>query len=175
MLIPVATRPVRLDDETLFVRLWPRLSADTVYRRFHSPLRGLSRDALRHLVDVDHDLREAVVAVVGGEVVAVARYDRSPADPATAEFAVVVEDAWQGMGLGRQLLGELTELAARRGVRTLTATVQADNDRMLWLIRRQLPGSRLTPEFGVYTVESPLPAAPAAESACEVGAAASRR
>ena len=159
MLIPVATRPVRVDDEPLFVRLWPRLSPETVYRRFHSPLRGLSRAALHHLVDVDHDLREAVVAVGGGEVVGVARYDRSPTDPGAAEFAVVVEDAWQGMGLGRQLLTELTDLAAERGVRTLTAIVQADNERMLWLIRRLLPGSRLTPTSGVYEVESPLPAA----------------
>jgi GNAT superfamily N-acetyltransferase len=158
MLIPVATRPVRVDDEPLFVRLWPRLSPETVYRRFHSPLRGLSREAVHHLVDVDHDLREAVVAVVGGEVVGVARYDRSPGDPARAEFAVVVEDAWQGMGLGRQLLTELTDLAARRGVTTLTATVQADNERMLWLIRRLLPGSRLVPDHEVYEVESPLPA-----------------
>jgi L-amino acid N-acyltransferase YncA len=31
------------------------------------------------------------------------------------------------VGLGRQLLTELTGLAARRGVRRLTATVQADN------------------------------------------------
>jgi GNAT superfamily N-acetyltransferase len=159
MLIPVPTRPVRVDDEPLFVRLWPRLSPDTVYRRFHSPLRGLSRTALRHLVDVDHDLREAVVAVVGGEVVGVARYDRSPTDLGTAEFAVVVEDAWQGMGLGRQLLTELTDLAAERGVRTLTAIVQADNEPMLWLIRRLLPDSHLTPTSGVYEVESPLPAA----------------
>jgi GNAT superfamily N-acetyltransferase len=157
MIVPVATRPVRVDDEPLFVRLWPRLSADTVYRRFHSPLRGLSRESVHHLVDVDHDLREAVVAVVGGEVVGVARYDRSPGDPATAEFAIVVEDAWQGVGLGRQLLTELTDLAARRGVSTLTATVQADNERMLWLIRRLLPGSRLTADHGVYEVESPLP------------------
>jgi GNAT superfamily N-acetyltransferase len=162
MIVPVATRPVRLDDEPLFVRLWPRLSPETVYRRFHSPLRGLSRESVHRLVDVDHDLREAVVAEVGGEVVGVARYERAPADPTTAEFAVVVEDDWQGAGLGRQLLAELTDLAARRGVRTLTATVQADNDRMLWLIRQLLPGSRLTPESGVYSVESPLPAAPVA-------------
>ena len=165
MIVPVATRLVSVDDEPLFVRLWPRLSPETVYRRFHSPLRGLSPAALRRLVDVDHDLREAVVAVVGGEVVGVARYERSPTDPGTAEFAVVVEDAWQGIGLGRQLLTELTDLAAERGVRTLTATVQADNERMLWLIRRLLPGSRLTPDSGgyedsgVYEVQSPLPQA----------------
>jgi GNAT superfamily N-acetyltransferase len=154
--LPVATRAVRADDDVRLVRMWPRLSMDTIYRRFHSPLHGLPPATVQHLVEVDHDLREALVAEVGDEVVGVARYDRSPADPDTAEFAVVVEDAWQGVGVGRQLLGELTDLAARRGVRRLTATVQMDNDRMVRLIRRLLPGSRLVRDSGVYSVESPL-------------------
>jgi GNAT superfamily N-acetyltransferase len=158
--ITVATRPVRPEDATLFCRLWDRLSPETVYRRFHAPLRRPPVPAAR-LVEVDHDLREAVVAVVGDDVVGVARYDRSSADPGTAEFAVVVEDAWQGVGVGRQVLGELTRLAAQRGVRTLTATVQADNDRIVHLIRRLLPGSTFTPDLDIYEVESPLHPAPA--------------
>jgi GNAT superfamily N-acetyltransferase len=163
--IQVATRPVRPDDEQRFHRLWPRLSRDTVYRRFHSPLRTLPPAVVHRLVVVDHDRREALVAVVGGEVVGVARYDRDPGDPSRAEFAVLVEDGWQGHGVGRQLLLELTALAASRGVRTLTATVQADNDRMVWLIRRLLPGSSLVPESGIYTVTSPLTPVPTAAGA----------
>ena len=157
--IPVDTRPVRPDDGPLFCRLWARLSPETVHRRFHAPLRSPPAGAHR-LVEVDHDLREALVAVVGGEVVGVARYDRSPADPATADVAVVVEDAWQGVGVGRQLLAELTALAGRRGVRTLTADVQADNDRVVGLVRRLLPDAVLTPAHGVYAVQSPVPSAP---------------
>ncbi len=159
--IGVATRPVRADDGPLFCRLWSRLSRDTVYRRFHAPLHSPPAGALPHLVDVDHDAREALVAVVGGEVVGVARYDRPPGDPSTAEVAVLVEDGWQGFGVGRQLLRELVERAGRRGVRTLTASVQADNDRVVGLVRRLLPGSTLTPEDGVYAVVSPLPRVPA--------------
>jgi GNAT superfamily N-acetyltransferase len=156
--LAIATRPVRPDDEELFRRLWPRLSRETVYRRFHAPVRRIPAETVRRLVEVDHDLREAVVAVVGGEVVGVARYDRSPADPATAEFAIVVEDAWQGFGLGRQLLGELAALAAARGVEVLTATVQPDNDRVLGLIRRVLPDSTVTPDDDVLAVRSVLAA-----------------
>src|SRR5687767_4963675 len=101
--IAVATRPVRPADQALFCRLWERLSPDTVLRRFHAPVRQLPDESVRRLVTVDHDLREAMVAVVGGEVVGVARYDRPQADPSTAEIVVVVEDGWQGVGLGRQL------------------------------------------------------------------------
>ncbi|SEO40340.1 GNAT family N-acetyltransferase [Trujillonella endophytica] len=154
----VATRTVRPDDLPAFLRLWPRLSAETRYRRFHSPVHGLPMSAVRRLVHVDHDRRDAVVAVLGGEVLGVARYDRSPTDPATAEFAVVVEDAWQGIGLGRQLLGEVLDLAGRRGVRRVTATVQPDNERVLGLVRRLLPAARVVPDDDVYAVESPLSA-----------------
>jgi GNAT superfamily N-acetyltransferase len=154
--IAVATRPVQPDDAALFRRLWPRLSPDTIYRRFHSPLHGLPAETVHRLVTVDHDRREAVAAVVGGEVVGVARYDRSPADPTTAEFAILVEDAWQGAGLGRQLLTELVALASARGVATLTATVQRDNDRVIGLIRRLLPASAFTVDHDVFDVRSPL-------------------
>ena len=158
--LAIPTRPVQLDDEPRFYRLWPRLSRETVYRRFHAPVHRLPAETVHRLVDVDHDLREAVVADLGGEVIGVARYDRSPADPSTAEFAVLVEDAWQGVGLGRQLLAELIELARMRGVTTLTATVQPDNDRIQRLIRRLLPESTFTPDDDVYTVVSPLAPAP---------------
>jgi GNAT superfamily N-acetyltransferase len=155
--IAVATRPVRPEDRALLYRMWPRLSRDTVYRRFHAPVRTLPDEAVRHLVTVDHDLREAVVGIVGGEVVGIARYDRSPTDPGTAEFAILVEDDWQGVGLGRQLLRELIALAGRRGVHTLTAAVQRDNDRVIGLIRTVLPGSIFRDDEDVLAVESPLP------------------
>ncbi|MBB3083846.1 GNAT family N-acetyltransferase [Geodermatophilus sabuli] len=161
MEIPLPTRPVRADDGPRFCRLWSRLSRETVYRRFHAPLHRPPSDALPHLVGVDHDLREALVAVVGDEVVGVARYDRPATAPGTAEVAVVVEDAWQGAGVGRQLLRDLLDLAGRRGVTTVTADVQADNDRVVGLVRRLLPGATLTPADGVYAVTAPLPRVPA--------------
>jgi GNAT superfamily N-acetyltransferase len=159
--IGVTTRPVRPDDGPRLCRMWSRLSRETVYRRFHAPLHRLPADTLAHLVGVDHDLREALVAEVGGEVVGVARYGRSPADPATAEVAVVVEDGWQGVGVGRQLLRELFELAGRRGVATLAADVQVDNDRVVGLVRRLLPDAHLTPADGVYAVAAAVPGVPA--------------
>ena len=68
------------------------------------------------------------------------------------------QDAWQGVGLGRQLVTALADLARGRGVRTVTATVQADNDRMVWLIRRLFPGSTMTVDSAVYEIRSPLTA-----------------
>ena len=164
MELAIPTRPVQPEDEARFYRLWPRLSRETVYRRFHAPLHRLPRETVRRLVQVDHDLREAVVADVGGEVVGVARYDRSPTDPTTAEFAILVEDAWQGLGVGRQLLLQLIDLARDLGVPVLTATVQPDNERVLGLIRRLLPASSVTADDDVLVVRSVLQPALATSS-----------
>ncbi len=174
--VEVVTRPVRPDDEQRFVRLWPRLSPDTRYRRFHAPVHRLPMTFVRRLVVVDHDLREAVVAEIGDEVVGVARYDRPATAPATAELAVVVEDAWQGVGVGRQLLAELLRLATERGVRTLTATVQADNDRMLGMLRRLLPSAGLVFDDGVFAVTAAVAdAAPAGPPRAGTAGSASTR
>ena len=62
-----------------------------------------------------------------------------------------------GLGLGRQLLGELIALAAARGIAVLTATVQPDNDRVLALIRRVLPDTTVAPDDDVLAVRSLLP------------------
>jgi acetyltransferase len=57
-------------------------------------------------------------------------------DPASAEFALVVADAWQGQGLGRRLLERLLERAAEAGVRKLNGFVLADNAPMRALAAR---------------------------------------
>jgi hypothetical protein len=46
-------------------------------------------------------------------------------------------------------------------VRPLTATVQADNDRMVHLIRRLFPRASFAVDNGVYTVRGPIEPLPA--------------
>lgn len=148
----VATRPVRSEDLVAFERMWSRLSEETIYRRFHAPVRRLSLKLRRYLVDVDHRDHDALVAVADGEVIAVARYHRSAEEPAAAEVAVLVEDAWQGRGLGARMLRELAGLASRRGIDVLTGDVQSDNLRMLDLVRSLLGSAALQPQGAVVHV-----------------------
>ncbi|MET0851597.1 MAG: GNAT family N-acetyltransferase [Candidatus Rokuibacteriota bacterium] len=94
-------------------------------------------DWARILADVDHDRRAAIVAAdPEGELIGVARYGTEPgADE--AEIAVVVQDAWQGRGLGTILLSALLDHAVSRGITKFLAYVLADNHRMLRLVGRQ--------------------------------------
>jgi acetate---CoA ligase (ADP-forming) len=72
----------------------------------------------------------ALLARVGGRVVAVAGYHRLN-EPATAEVAFAVADEMQGRGLATRLLEQLAEIAAERGVTRFDADVMAGNRRML--------------------------------------------
>ena len=49
--LAVATRPIRPDDDERFRRMWPRLSRDTVYRRFHAPVHRIPVETVRRLVE----------------------------------------------------------------------------------------------------------------------------
>lgn len=148
-------RPVCPGDLARFDRLWERLSGDTVYRRFHTPLLRLPNELRQRFVRVDHDRREALLALVGDEVIGVARYDRCAEDPAAAEIAVLIEDAWQNRGIGQQLVRELAKLATRRGIGAFTGEVQADNQRMLHIIRALAGESALRKAGPFYQVHLP--------------------
>ncbi|PYO44701.1 MAG: hypothetical protein DMD84_30045, partial [Candidatus Rokuibacteriota bacterium] len=52
------------------------------------------------------------------------------------EVAFVVEDRWQGKGLGTLLITELFRAAAENGITRFRASVLADNRRMLDLLVR---------------------------------------
>ena len=103
-------------DRERLSRLFYRLSPESVYHRFLSPLHDPIDAGLDRLVDLDHREREAIAAMSGGEVVGVARYFRDR-ETATADLAVLVEDAWQGRGLSLVLIERLEELARSRGSR----------------------------------------------------------
>jgi GNAT superfamily N-acetyltransferase len=90
-------------------------------------LNNLSEAFLTHLLDVDHEDREAIVALDGDDIVAVARYAISPLNPDEADVAVLVVDDWQHRGLGRQLTGELEQFAVARGVQVFNATTLRSN------------------------------------------------
>lgn len=142
-------------DGELLRRLFYRLSPETIYRRFLSPIVRPEQARLDRLLDVDHHDREAVVAVQDGELVGVARYFRWPGTT-SAELAVVVADDWQGQGIGTRLLSSLGELARAEGIERFTLTMQADNRAVLALVGRFWPSPVLTIDHGVYETTVPL-------------------
>jgi RimJ/RimL family protein N-acetyltransferase len=138
-------------------RLFYRLSPETLYRRFMSPIARPEQTRPDRLLDIDHRDREAIVAVEDGEIVGVARYVRWPSSDA-AELAVVVADAWQRHGLATRMLTALARQASAAGIQRFTLIMQADNRPILRLVRRVDPSARLSLSYGVYETTVPVAA-----------------
>ena len=145
-------RAIRPDDEPRLRELFHRLSPRSVYQRFFRAYDRLPDDWYHRFTHVDYRARLALVAEDAGAVRGVARWEPGPA-AGVAEIAVVVEDAWQGRGLGGVLLDALLTAAEARGIRRFTADVLAENRPMLRLIARLGDILHRDLDAGVLTID----------------------
>jgi acetate---CoA ligase (ADP-forming) len=133
----VHIRPIHDEDGPLLLRMWERLSQETIRSRFLGSF-DLTERNVHRFTDVDPDDAFALVATLGRgdaeRIVAVGRYERLR-DHEEAEFALLVEDAHQGRGIGTALLRYLIPAAREHGVHRLVGDIFAENTRMLRLIR----------------------------------------
>jgi acetyl coenzyme A synthetase (ADP forming)-like protein len=131
----VHVRPIRPTDAAALVAFHSRLSPEAVYYRFFAPHPVLTDAEVARFTGVDHVDRVALVAELGDELLAVARYDRLPDDPHRAEVAFVVSDRHQGRGIGTILLEHLAAAARERGITKFVAEALATNAKMLDVFR----------------------------------------
>jgi Acyl-CoA synthetase (NDP forming) len=143
-------RPIRPEDEPLVVEFHRSLSPETVYQRYLRR-RGLDeRTAHERLIRIcflDYDRELALVAervTEDGrrEIAGIGRLSKD-VTTGTGEFAVLVADAWQGRGLGTELLRRVIAVARAEQLEGLGADVAATNGRMI----------RLAEELG-FTVQA---------------------
>jgi acetyltransferase len=141
-------RPIMPEDaerERAFVHA---LSEQTRYFRFFYRMHELTPAMLARFTQVDYDRELALVAIDGKDTnptfVGVARYIGNP-DQESAEFAVVVADAWQNRGVARMLMERLIACAKKRGLRRLEGAVLRNNANMI----------RFTEGLGFVTHDDP--------------------
>ncbi len=128
---PLVIRAIRPEDESLLVAHHGSLSPRSIRMRFFSMVKTLNRESLIRLCHLDYAREMALVAerrTAEGrpEFLGVSRYYMNP-ETREAEFAVVVSDAVQGVGLGRHLMERLIAVARDRGVRRLVGNVLREN------------------------------------------------
>jgi GNAT superfamily N-acetyltransferase len=152
--VEVLFRPILPEDAVRYERLFTRLSPETLYRRFLTPIVRIDRRLLRHLVTVDYRKRLAIVAVIDDEIVGVARYDET--GPGIAEVALVVEDAWQGRGIGSRLLWRISAAARRNGLEAFEAEVLGENRPMMGLLHVLSENLETRMEGGLYIIRIDL-------------------
>ncbi|GIF66948.1 GNAT family N-acetyltransferase [Asanoa ishikariensis] len=127
----VHVRQIEPTDAPAIVETHARFSERTRYLRYFSPYPRIPERDLLRFVTVDHRDREAFVVEVGGRIAAIGRYDRLGPDAGDAEVAFVVEDAYQGRGIGPLLMEHLAAAARDAGITRFVAEVLPANATML--------------------------------------------
>ncbi|MDQ4076601.1 MAG: GNAT family N-acetyltransferase [Chloroflexota bacterium] len=127
------------EDVVLILAMHDRLSADTIHARYFSSYTP-SYEEIERICHLQPEEGAAWVAVAGsaGEmVVGIAYYMITHSQrPIKAEVAFLVEDAFQGQGVGQRLFRHLSSHALAQGIHSLHAYVDASNRSMMRVFAR---------------------------------------
>ncbi|WP_288842315.1 bifunctional acetate--CoA ligase family protein/GNAT family N-acetyltransferase [uncultured Deefgea sp.] len=136
--LPLVLRPIRPEDADLIALFVSKLSEESRYNRFMSTLKSLPQAMLARFTQLDYTREMAIVATVetgiGTEIIGVARFNANP-DRDSCEFAVVISDQWQGMGLGGRLMNALFIAARDMGLSVIEGEVLSSNKTMLTFMK----------------------------------------
>jgi acetyltransferase len=127
-------RPIRPEDEPALQENFQRLTPEQRRLRFFVPMRELRHPTAARLTQIDYDREMALVltddAPAGDAPIrGVVRIAADP-DNERAEFAVAVEQAFTGRGLGRLLMERIIAYARARGIAEIYGDVLRENEPM---------------------------------------------
>ena len=166
----VNIRAIHPDDKDGLVRAFVALEPQTIRLRFFYPKQSLTDDELRRLQQMDYQRQVGLAATVQcrGEEVIVG-FGEYVACDRSAEIAFVVEEDWQGRGIGSRLLQHLIRIARERGVVQFEAEVLKENGPMLTVFRRSgLPMTTRNSDDDTVLVTLVLNASPSRKTAVTV-------
>ncbi len=146
----IMIRPIRPEDEPLIAKFHETLSERTVYLRYLQLMnlnQRIAHSRLSRICFNDYDREIALVAetTTGREptILGVARLSKLHGTN-EARFAMIITDAYQGKGLGSELLKRLIGIARDEKLSRLVALVSPDNTGMLRLLNKL--GFQVSPE-----------------------------
>ncbi len=136
---PVLLRPMRPEDEPLVSDFLGKCSEETIYFRYFRLIKRWTHEMLIRFTQNDYDREIGLMAITqppGPEVMLGVSRLVMTVDRASAEFAVIVADPWQGKGLGQKLMEGVIQIARENGVQRLHGDVLAQNQPMLEMVKR---------------------------------------
>ncbi|MCB1918393.1 MAG: bifunctional acetate--CoA ligase family protein/GNAT family N-acetyltransferase [Candidatus Competibacteraceae bacterium] len=133
-------RPILPEDEPELQNLVKRMPAEDVRMRFFQPIHELSHEMAARLTQLDYEREMAIIvtdpdAIPGkGTIWGVVRCNADP-DLERAEYAILVDRAMIGIGLGPMLMRYIIEYARQQGIKEIYGEVLRENESMLRLNR----------------------------------------
>jgi acetyltransferase len=133
----VLVRPVRPEDEEIFLQFFKQVSDEDLRLRFFAPVRDFSHAFLARLIQIDYARAIAFVAIdaASGEMMGAVRL-HADANHETGEYAILMRSDLKGLGLGWELMCLMIEWAKAEGLRTVEGQVLRENTTMLEMCRR---------------------------------------
>jgi acetyltransferase len=127
----VLLRPIRAEDEGHFNGLIKSLSAESMQFRFFEVFKEMTHERLSRYCNLDYDRQIAIVAELqqNGHIIGAGRVIAEP-DGKSGEFAVLVCDPWQGLGLGSLLMDHIISIAKNMRLERIFAYVLPNNCKM---------------------------------------------
>jgi len=129
----VFMRPLRLTDEAGLRDMFYRLSPESIHYRFFQIIKSMPHERLQESLRVDYEADMALIvlehAKPDAQVLAVAHYSRNPRTN-FADAAFLVQDGWQGLGIGTILVQRMMDHAKEHGIAGITADVLIQNKGM---------------------------------------------
>ncbi len=134
----VIFRPIRQEDEPMEAEMFKTLSDQSLYFRFFGYVPKVTHEFLTRMTHIDYDREMAIIAEVEEEgkkyIAGVVRLI-AEAWGETAEFAILIADPWQGLGLGGRMMDYMLEIARDRGIQKVYASVLRSNSHMIKMFK----------------------------------------
>lgn len=129
---PILARPVRPEDEALFVAFFPKVTMEDLRLRFFAPVKEFSHAFIARLTQLDYARSMAFLALdaATGELLGVVRL-HADANNESAEYAILLRSDLKGRGLGWKLMEMIIAYARDQGLQRIVGQVLAENTVML--------------------------------------------
>ncbi len=135
----IIIRPIRPEDAVMEKDFVHRLSERSKYFRFMQSLHELTPEMIVRFTQIDYDREMAFVALGDNgsmpHELGVGRYMMNP-DGRSADFALVVADDCQCMGIGSRIMKTLMQTAKSKGISFFESEVLLANNPMLSLVKK---------------------------------------
>lgn len=143
----VILRPIKPEDEPMWLEMFKNFSESSVRYRFFHLIRDTSHEVRVRYCNIDYDREIAIVAELTEEephkIMGVVRIILEPGKK-SGEIAIIIADCWQGLGLGTKLLDYVLDICKEKKVETLHAFIMADNHQSIKLFKTM--GFKIKPE-----------------------------
>ncbi|MFA6376695.1 MAG: GNAT family N-acetyltransferase, partial [Candidatus Paceibacterota bacterium] len=136
----VFLRPIMAEDEPRHREFLNNLSEDSKRFRFFGAAENFDAKFARHFTQIDYERETAIIAEIeiNGKKTTIAAARLIEEEPnVTAEFAIVVADAWQNKGLGKKITDHVIHIARQQGLKKIYLSFLNDNYAIKALVKKE--------------------------------------